>query len=86
MELLDSLEEDYLIKMSSLKELISREASHEQLTQKYKDCELILKQIEVEGINLMADDKLRLKVRPTPNIYTADSILQKRVGHLPQTT
>ena len=51
MELLISLEEDYLSNMSSLKELMSKEASHEQKLQKYKDCEHLLKQIEVEAMN-----------------------------------
>ena len=61
MELVRSIEEDLTNSIKNV-ELLLVQNSTTQLDQGYRECEQLLKQLEVEAINFISDDRLRLKV------------------------
>ena len=54
MDMLDAYQKDFLSEMAKLNEDLDQ--------QTYKNCERLLKTIEVQAVEFASDDKLRLKI------------------------
>jgi hypothetical protein len=63
-DLLQSYEKDFVQHVDRLQKLTDGPIEQAStLDQTFSDCQKLLKQIEVEGINFMTDDHIRQRVR-----------------------